>query len=345
MSAPRFGAIDLLAALGVVVIWGLNFVAMKIGLRDFTPFQLGLARYVFAALPLVFIVPRSKVRPAWIIIYGLIQGVGQFGLLFMGLRLGMTAALASVLMQTQVFFTAFFSLVFLHERPNRQLSAGLVFAGLGLACILAGLLSPSTHIRGSATTSWGLALTLGAAALWAASNLVVRRARGPNLPFEIVPFLVWSSLVPILPFLGMSLLFDPASLRWAWVKAPLNSWLAAAFLGWVSTIVAYALWTGLLLRHTANRVAPFSLGVPVVGLAAGVVLLGESISSWQWAGIAFIAIALTCVVFGGSLRYPKDPAPRAGGDESASTQRVMALPRLASGRFEPRARRPRGGLG
>lgn len=312
MSSTRFGAVDLLAALGVVVIWGLNFVAMKIGLRAFTPFQLGLARYVFAVLPLVFIVPRSRVRPAWIVAYGLIQGVGQFGLLFVALRLGMTAALASVLMQTQVFFTAFFSFVFLNERPNRQLSAGLVFAGLGLACILVELLSHSAHAGASVTTPWGLALTLGAAALWAASNLVVRRARGPNLPFEIVPFLVWSSLVPILPFLGMSLLFDPAPLRWAWVKAPLGTWMAVAFLGWVSTIGAYALWTGLLLRHTANRVAPFSLGVPIVGLAAGVAMLGESISPWQWAGIGFIATALTCVVFGGSLRPPKGASPQGG---------------------------------
>lgn len=312
MSSPRFGAIDLLAALGVVVIWGLNFVAMKVGLRSFTPFQLGLARYAFAVLPLVFLVPRSRVLPKWIVLYGLIQGVGQFGLLFVGLRLGMTAALASVLMQTQVFFTAFFSFVLLNERPNRQLATGLVFAGLGLACITVELLNHSSHARTAATTPWGLVLTLGSAALWAASNLVVRQARGPNLPFEIVPFLVWTSLVPILPFLGMSLLFDPAPLRWAWVKAPLGSWLAVAFLGWVSTIVAYALWTGLLLRHTANRVAPFSLGVPIVGLAAGVVMLEESISAWQWAGIGCIATALTCVVFGGSLQRPKAASSRNG---------------------------------
>ena len=306
MSETRFRSVDLLAALGVVVIWGLNFTAMKVGLRAFTPFQLGMARYVFAVVPLVLIVPRPRVRPTWVILYGLIQGVGQFGLLFVGLRLGMTAALASVLMQTQVFFTAFFSFVLLNERPNRQLAAGLVFAGLGLACIAWELLSHSVHIRASVTTPWGLALTLGAAAMWAASNLIVRRARGPNGPFEIVPFLVWSSLVPILPFLGMSILYDPTPLHWRWLHAPLGSWMAVAFLGWISTIVAYALWTGLLMRHTANRVAPFSLGVPIIGLTAGVFLLGETISRWQWAGIALIAAALSCVVLGGSLHYPKE---------------------------------------
>ena len=314
MMAPRFRTIDLLAALGVVVIWGSNFVAMKVGLRAFSPFQLGLARYVFAVFPLLLVVPRPQVRLVWIITYGLVQGVGQFGLLFVGLHLGMTTALASVLMQTQVFFTAFFSFALLNERPDRQLTVGLVFAGLGLACIAAELWVNARHAKVSATTWPGVVLTLGAAAMWAASNLIVRQARGANVPFKIVPFLVWSSLVPILPFLGMTLLFDPALSRGAWLKAPWSSWLAIAYLGWVSTIFAYALWTGMLMRHSANRVAPFSLGVPIVGLASGMFLLHESISRWQWTGIGLIAAALACVVFGGSLRSPMStPRKELGG--------------------------------
>jgi O-acetylserine/cysteine efflux transporter len=265
---------------------------------------LGLARYVFAVFPLILVVPRPQVRWVWVVGYGLLQGVGQFGLLFTGLHMGMTAALASVLMQTQVFFTAFFCFALLGEKPDRPLVIGLVLAGLGLACIAAEQIVHSLRAQVSITTWPGLVLTLGAAAMWAASNLIVRRARGTNAPFKIVPFMVWSSLVPILPFLGMTLLFDPAPVRWAWLEMPWGGWLAVAYLGWVSTIVAYALWTGLLMRHPANRVAPFSLGVPIIGLAAGVFTLHESISSWQWAGTGLIAAALGCVVLGGSLRNP-----------------------------------------
>jgi O-acetylserine/cysteine efflux transporter len=305
MSASRFRAIDLIAVLGVVLIWGSNFVAMKVSLRTLTPFQLGFARYVFAVFPLILVVPRPQVRWVWVVGYGLLQGVGQFGLLFTGLHMGMTAALASVLMQTQVFFTAFFSFALLNERPDRPLLIGLVFAGLGLACIAAEQITHSSHTQVSITTWSGFFLTLGAAAMWAASNFIVRRARGTNAPFKIVPFMVWSSLVPILPFMGMTLLFDPAPVRWAWLKVPWSGWVAVAYLGWVSTIVAYALWTGLLMRHPANRVAPFSLGVPIIGLAAGVFTLHESITGWQWVGIGLIAAALTCVVLGGSMRYPR----------------------------------------
>jgi O-acetylserine/cysteine efflux transporter len=308
MSASRFRAIDFIAALGVVIIWGLNFVAMKFGLRAFSPFQLGAARYLFAVFPLILFVPRPKVRWVWVVGYGLLQGVGQFGLLFMGLHLGMTAALASVLMQTQVFFTAFFSFALLNERPDRPLMVGLLLAGLGLACMAAEPWAHATQAQTSITTPSGFVLTLGAAAMWAASNLMVRRAR-ETAPFEIVPFMVWSSLIPILPFLGMTVLFDPSPSRWAWLTVPWSSWLAVAYLGWIATILAYALWTGLLMRHPANRVAPFSLGVPIVGLASGVFILKESISGWQWAGIGLITAALTCVVLGGSLRYPGRSAP------------------------------------
>jgi O-acetylserine/cysteine efflux transporter len=307
MSASPFRAVDLAAALGVVLIWGSNLVAMRVGLRALTPFQLGLVRYVFAAFPLILVVPRPQVHWGWVVGYGLLQGVGQFGLLFTGLHLGMTAALASVLMQTQVFFTAFFSFALLKERPDRPLVIGLLLAGLGLACISAEQIIHSLRAPASIPTGLGLVLTLGAAAMWAASNLTVRRARGTGAPFRIVPFMVWSSLVPILPFLGMTLLFDPAPVRGAWLAVPWSGWLAAAYLGWVSTILAYALWTGLLMRHPANRVAPLSLGVPVIGLVAGVSALHESMSGWQWVGIGLIAAALTAVVLGGALRPPLPP--------------------------------------
>ena len=114
MNAPApaaaLGPRDLLSALAVVVLWGLNFVVMKWGLRSFTPFQLGVMRYLFAALPLVLFVRPPRLHWRWVLMFGLMQGVGQFGFLFVGLKVGMTAALASVLMQTQVFFTALFGL-------------------------------------------------------------------------------------------------------------------------------------------------------------------------------------------------------------------------------------------
>ena len=290
---------DLLAALAVVVLWGLNFVAMRWGLEYFTPFQLGAARYVFAALPLVFLVRMPRLHWRWVLAFGLFQGVGQFGFLFFALQLGMTTALASVLMQTQVFFTALFGFGVLSERPGRALVLGLLLAGLGLLCF--GMSASGAQLGGT-TTALGLLLTLCAAASWAASNIVSRLAQRAAPGYDPLAFVVWSSLVPVLPFVLLSAATDPDASRWlqpaAWTALPPVAWMSLAYLGWAATVLGYSLWTGLLKRHPANRVAPFSLGVPVVGMAAGLLVLGESVSAWQWAGVACVVLALACVMLG-----------------------------------------------
>ena len=111
--------------------------------------------------------------------------------------------------------------------------------------------------------------------MWAASNIVVRCAQRSTPQFDVVPFMVWSSLVPILPFILLSLAFDPPSTPLATGTALAGTtWASMAYLGWFATILGYAMWTGLLKRHPVNRVAPFSLAVPVVGIAP---------ACWCWA--------------------------------------------------------------
>ena len=295
-----FSSRDYFSALAVVVIWGLNFIFMKFALHDFTPFQMGAARYVFAVFPLILFIKRPNLDVKWLLYYGLFQGVGQFGFLFVGLKLGMTAALASVLMQTQVFFTAIFGFLLLGERPSRSLQIGLLLAASGLACFAINYIAPQAT-NTPTTTLFGLIFCVLGASMWSASNIVVRKAQQSltkDTSFDAVAFLVWSSVVPILPFVALTLLLDPEPTRWRWLAAPWSSWVSVAFLGWVATIAAYALWTQLLKRHPANRVAPFSLGVPVVGITAGMVILGEQITTWQWGGIALVVAALLTVMFG-----------------------------------------------
>jgi len=289
---------DLAAALAVVLIWGSNFIAMKFALRDFTPFQLGAARYILAILPLLLVIKPPKLHWKWVVLYGLLQGVGQFGLLFVALHVGMTAALASVLMQTQVFFTALLGFIMLRERASRALQVGLLLAAVGLGCFAMNYVAPH-RAAASSTTALGFVLSIASASMWAASNIVVRRAQQSTPNFRVIPFMVWSSVIPIVPFILMSAIFDAPTTHWRWLAAPWSSWVAVAYLGWIATILAYALWTGLLKRHAANRVAPFSLGVPLVGLASGMLVLDEVVTCWQWAGIALIVSALVTVLFGG----------------------------------------------
>lgn len=307
-AAAPLRAHDLLAALVVVVLWGVNFVAMKWGLRHFTPFQMGVARYVFAALPLVLIVRPPRVHWRWVVWFGMLQGVGQFGFLFVALKVGMTASLASVLLQTQVFFTALFAFALLREKPGRPLQWGMVLAALGLLCFGMNHVGPGAAglSAAQATTLGGLLLTLCAAAMWAASHIIARLAQNTTPGYDPLAFVIWSSVVPIAPFIALSAVFDPDASRWlrweALASVPLSGWAAVAYLGWAANTVGNALWTQLLQRYPANRVAPFSLAVPVVGLTAGMVLLGEGVAPWQWAGIVLVVAALACVVLGPRLQ-------------------------------------------
>jgi len=290
---------DYAAALCVVLVWGTNFVAMKLGLREVTPFQLGAGRYLFALLPLLLFVRPPKLAPRLVILYGLFQGVGQFGLLFLALRAGLSASLAPVMLQMQVFFTAVFAWLVLKEAIGRRLQAAMGVAALGLACLGADALG-----RGSQVTPAAFLLGVASAAMWAASNIVVRIAQRGTPRFDVLPFMVWSSMVPILPFVVLSLAFDPPATRWDWRAVSGTAWSAMAYLGWFATILGYAMWTGLLKRHPANRVAPFSLAVPPVGIAAGMLGLGETVTPWQWAGIALVVASLALVLFKPRTRSP-----------------------------------------
>lgn len=287
---------DLLCALGVVVIWGLNFVVMKVGLQDVGPMLLGALRFALAALPFLLFVRWPKLPWRYVVAYGLAQGLGQFGFLFLGLKLGMTAGMASVVMQTQAFFTLLLAVPVLGERAR-----GVQW--LGLAVALAGLLLIATaHGDGPGQmTLAGFVLTLSAAFMWAVSNLVARLAHRVT-DYDPLPFIVWSSLFPIVPFLLLALWMDGPQTVWQQVAGlSLKSFLVVLFLAWFATLLAYSLWTRLLKRHPAGRVTPFSLLVPVVGLWAAWVFFGELPLLQQWLGTGLVLFGLVVNQLGGAL--------------------------------------------
>ncbi len=310
----RLTARDLAAAAVVVLIWGFNFVVMKFALRDFTPFQLGAIRFLFAAMPLALWVKVPNVQARWLVTYAFVQGTLQFALLFFALRVGMTAALASVLAQTQIFFTAIFGAVALHEKIGRPLKLGMILAAIGLFCFAANVwMEPGAK----AVTAAGLALTVAATTMWSASNVIARKLQRTGAGYDPLALVVWSGTITSASFVVISFVFDEPAARWKWTEASFVGWLCAAYLGWGSTALANALWVGLFWRHPASRVAPFSLGMPVVGLIAGALVLGERINGWQWAGTALILSALAFVV-GASIapgRVGLGPSPgrRRGG--------------------------------
>src|SRR3546814_5045203 len=99
----------LLLALTVVFIWGTNFVVIKWGLAEFPAFLFATLRFLLSALPWVFVFRRPAVPWSAMACAGLLLGVGQFGLLYWAMRQDISPGLASLVVQSQVFFTILMS--------------------------------------------------------------------------------------------------------------------------------------------------------------------------------------------------------------------------------------------
>ena len=276
-----------LLALLVTAIWGFNFVVIKVGVAQVPPLLLTGLRFLFAALPAVFFIRRPSVGWPWIVGYGTFIGVLQFGLLFVSIRLGMTAALASVVMQLQVFFTIGFAAFLLGERskPIQILGAVVAFSGMGV--IAAG--------RWSGPELLPFLLCLLAALSWGIANLIVKMSGEKNA----LSMIVWASLAAPLPLFVMSYLFeDHAAIAQAVLYPSVLLVVSVAFLAWPATILGFGVWSFLLSRYPANLVSPFALLVPVFGISSGVIFLGEPFGSAAIIGSLLVMAGLVLTVLG-----------------------------------------------
>ena len=284
-----------LQALLVVLIWGVNFVVIRWGLNEVPPFLLAAARFSLVVFPAIFFIKKPNVPWRWLIAYGLFNSFGQFAFLFWAMKVGMPAGLASVVHQAQVFFTLIFSVLILQQRTQVTQWLGLMIAVLGLALIAYGKNVGSA--AGMQMTTVGLLLNLLGAASWAMGNVVVSAMRRAGIQPEPFGLVIWSSLIPIVPFLLISGLFE-RHVYPDWQAISWHSMVSALYLAWAATLLGYGLWSRLLSQYEPNRVAPFTLLVPVVGLLTAWLVLGERLNFWQLWGSACLLIGLAVNVLG-----------------------------------------------
>lgn len=287
----------------VTALWGINFVVIEVGLDHFPPLLFCALRFLVAALPAVFLVGPPRVAWRWILGVGLALGVAKFGLLFIGMHKGMPAGLSSLVLQIQAVFTVLFASVVLAERPGRRrlLGMAVALAGIAVAAVDEGTSGPLI----------GFVLVVAAAAFWGVSNVLTRKAAPP----DALNFMVWVSLVPVLPLLGLSLMFEGAEpdlealTRLDWAGAG-----AIVYVAWVTTVFGFGVWGFLLRTYDASAVAPFSLLVPVFGMSSAALVLGEGISAPRWLAAALLVggVALTSLP---RLRLRRDARRRPDAPE------------------------------
>jgi O-acetylserine/cysteine efflux transporter len=259
-----------LLALAVVAIWGTNFVVIKLALANLPPLLFATLRFTLAFAPAALLVARPALPWRTLALYGVLIGAGQFGLLFVAMRRDITPGLASLVIQSQVFFTIGLAMLLRRERLRRVQAIALVIALAGL-----GVIAAHTDAQ---TTPLGLALVLAAALCWACGNLVSQRAGA----VPVLGFMVWSSLFAVPPLLLLSLVFEgPAAIARGVAGAGVDVWAAVLWQSLGNTLFGYGAWAWLLARYPAATVSPMALLVPVFGLAASALWLGEALLGWK----------------------------------------------------------------
>ena len=280
-------ASHLLLALAIVAVWGTNFVVIKLSLDAFPPFLFAALRYIFALLPLVFFIPKPKVSWANLCIYGLAVGVGQFGILYFAIDGRISPGLASLVIQTQVFFTIGFAMFFAKERLRTYQMVAVLVAMTGLGMI-------ALHTDAT-TTFLGLILVVFCGFSWGVANTVSRRAGSINM----LAYVVWASAFAIPPLLGISFLLEGGwdHMTSAITSASAGAWAGVLWQSWGNTIFGYGAWAWLLSKHPAAVVAPVPLLVPIFGMGAAAYFLAEPLPLWKIMAAGLVITGLIVNLF------------------------------------------------
>ena len=285
-----------LLALAVVAVWGTNFVVIKLALGQLPPLLFAALRFTLVLFPAMFFLARPAVPLGNLALYGLLIGVGQFGVLYVAMDGHISPGLASLVIQVQVFFTIALSMHLAGERVRLFQWFALLLAAAGIAIII-------LHTDGS-TTPLGLLLVLLAALAWAGGNIAAKQ----GAPGNILAYVVWSSAFAVPPLIALSLFFEgrPA-ISAALQAADACTWAAVAYQSWGNSLFGYAAWGWLLARHPAATIAPMALLVPVFGMGASALILAEPLPPWKLTAASLVMAGLAL-----NLLWPRLRATQSG---------------------------------
>ncbi|WP_350278299.1 EamA family transporter [Kribbella sp. HUAS MG21] len=276
---------DLVLALAVVVVWGINFVVIEVGLEGMPPLLLSALRFFFAAVPAIFLLGPPRVAWRYVVGVGLALGVAKFGLLFIAMDHGVPAGLSSLVLQSQVIFTVLFAIAVLRERPRPAQVAGIAIACAGIGLIVLD--------RKLSAPLGALALVIVAAGCWGVSNTITRYAKPP----DTLRFMVWASAVAVVPLLILSLLTEGPRADLDALRGITPTGIGAiAYLAFAATLFGFGVWGYLLRQYDASTVAPFSLLVPIVGMSAAWILRGEAVGLQQAIAAVLVIGGMACAI-------------------------------------------------
>ena len=271
---------DLILGILVMIVWGLNFSVIKLGVNEIDPLLLTALRFTLATFPAIFFVKKPEVSWVYLVVYGWLFAIGIWGMATWSIQAGLSAGMASVLLQMNVVFGLFLGYFLLKEKVATK-----KIIGSGIA--LAGLLLSLTVTDGSVTQS-GLTLILCAALSWSLASITVKKA-GTK---QVFAFSLWAMAFAPIP-LFLIVYCQSGTEEFVQLSTQFNGRVifSVLFQAYPVTLLGYWIWNRLLITYPLTTVAPLTLLVPVFGLLGGVLFYQEEV------GIIKL-IASVCVISG-----------------------------------------------
>jgi O-acetylserine/cysteine efflux transporter len=276
--------IQIVCAVLVPLLWGYQFVAIKVGVVEFPPlFFLGLRFLAIALLLIPFVSRPTRQEFGPIAVISVFLGGLNFGLFYVGLGLG-SGSMSAIAYQLATPFTVLLAWPLLAERPSLITSAGVLLAFVGVVVLAAG--------PGLSANVLPILLVVGAAFAFAVANILTKR----HGPFDPLMLIAWTSLFTVPQVMLMSLVLEHGQFA-TLVTADQRGWLALAYTVVIGGIVGFGLWFWLIARCSMARVAPFGLLLPVFALISSVLFLGDRMTPTLTIGalLAILGVAITQV--------------------------------------------------
>lgn len=277
-------AIQILCAVAVPLLWGFQFVVIKVGVTEFPPLFFLALRFLAIALLLIPFVKRpTREQLGPVAAISVFLGGLNFGLFYVGLGLG-SGSMSAVAYQLATPFTILLAWPLLAEKPSLTTSAGVLLAFVGVVVLAAG--------PGLSGNALPLLLVVGAAFAFAVSNVLTKR----HGPFDPLMLMGWSSLLTVPQVIVMSLLLEHGQLA-SIATANERGWLALAYTIFIGGIIGFGLWFWLIARCSMGRIAPYGLLLPVFAVISSVLFLGDPMASQLIVGglLTISGVAITQV--------------------------------------------------
>lgn len=274
-------------AVFITAIWGVNFSVIKLGLATVDPFILAGIRFSLCALPAIFFIRKPDVPWRYIIGYGLVFGIGLWGVVNLGIKAGLSAGIASLVLQFSAFFTLLLGALVFKEALTRFQVLGMSIAFVGLLCII--------KVSDGSVTLPGVLLVLFGAAAWSVANVINKKAKTR----DVFAFLVWSSAFAPLPLFALDYTVNGSAGYSALVQqVDSTAVLSILFQVYPNTLFAYWVWNSLLKTYPVSTVAPLSLLVPIFGMLGSVLVFGERVPMGKVLAVVLIVMGLAVGLYG-----------------------------------------------